>query len=195
MPLAGDIKPSGLAHLGKSAISVVKREMIRLKPIHRRSTIRQVEILIAIVVDVPISGCHSAESPAKSGLQCHIGKCPITIVAVKEGPVLGEHGRFSTHSTLDHLRNIERRIGHKEVEPAVVVVVEKKGHESKQRSGHPCYCGRIGKRSVAIVVIQDIFSAIIHRVEVEPAVVIVVAPDYPDGRPPRRRLQPPQLVP
>src|SRR5256884_6829481 len=60
--------------------------------------------------------------------------------------------------------------GNKKMEMAVVVVVEEPRGNRPAAACHACLCGDVGERSVAIVVIQDIFSVVGHE-QISKAVV------------------------
>ena len=63
---------------------------------------------------------------------------------------------------------------HKEIEMAVVIVIEEARGNRPAAARHACFFGDIGKGSVAIVVVQDIFSIARHE-EVSKTIVIIVS--------------------
>src|SRR4029453_18619222 len=64
--------------------------------------------------------------------------------------------------------------GHEQVEPAVVVVVEKAGAGAPSAGGDAGTGGDVGERPVAHVAVQGV-AAVVGHVDVGEAVVIVIA--------------------
>jgi hypothetical protein len=66
---------------------------------------------------------------------------------------------------------------HKKIEKAVVVVIEEARGNRPASTRNACFCGYIRERSVAIVVVQDIFSVVGHE-KIGEAVVVIVGDSH-----------------
>src|SRR5580704_4624105 len=138
----------------------------------------EINIEITVVVDVAEVRAHGHEDAIETDFRGDIAKRAVAkiFVELERLRVRGE-AEIGTHGFVD--RNVVA--GHKQVGPTVIVVIEKPGGEALPRFLHSGLKRNIGKGSVVIVVIKRIVAVEIGDVEINIAVVIVIARNHAFG--------------
>jgi len=132
--------PSAAAHpgfggdVGEGAIAIVVVENVAAK-------VGNQEIHVAVVVVVTGGHTHSVQAALKASLLRHVSERPIAIVPVKAVPEarVGFVRRRAMRHGIENLRSIYK----KQVEPAIVVVVEH-GDSANHRFGQVLLAGAAG---------------------------------------------------
>ena len=138
----------------------------------------EVEIGIAVIVDVPEVGPHGLGGTEQVALLADFGKTPLSVAPVEVHP-----GRLQLVGPIEvrggHCGD-SRGIGcHEQVEGAVVVVVPEPGGETVQGAVYPQLRRHIGEGAVPSVAVQAVGPAQVRHVQVRQAVSVVVPPRPP----------------
>ena len=137
----------------------------------------EVEVEVAVVVDVAGVDRHDGHRPREPGLAAHFAEPAGAEVVVEVGVIVGSHRQAEV---IGHdLGEVAAVVADEDIEPAVVVVVPEHAGEAVRRPDDPQLGGDVDERAVALVAIEPGGAFHVRDEQVEPAVVVVVAPGRP----------------
>src|SRR5580658_1792941 len=138
----------------------------------------EINVEESVVIDVAEVGAHGHEDAIESDISGDVAKLSVAKILV-ELERLGIGGKAEVAAD----RFIDRNVvaGHKQVGPAIVVIIEEPRGETLPRFLHAGLKSDVGKGSVVIVVVEEIVSVQIGNVKINIAVVIVIARNHALG--------------
>jgi hypothetical protein len=146
----------------EASAGIVAERDVRPERREERIARAEVEILIAVVVEVAEVRAHREEHAVQPALDGHVVK-PTLAIALVELHGVRRHDVVSVKrgDLLRALRlSIEGRrlavVGRQQIEVPIVVVIEEPGREPKDRIGHARFRGHVGEREIAVVVVEAI---------------------------------------
>src|SRR5439155_7651516 len=136
-------------------------------------------------VVVIVGECHAQSAPlldGDAGLLDDVLEGAIAAIAIKKicrGRKFGGRaiGSPSPAASLAMFGVPFHVAGHKKIEMAVVIVVEEARGNRPASSCNACFCGYVRERSVAIVVVQNIFSVVGYE-KIGKTVVVIVGDSH-----------------
>ncbi len=169
-----------LGHVLESAPSTFLIHQVRDQARQAHPARPEVDVEIAVVVDVAEVGAHDRHRPGEADLPAHLAEA-VRAEVVVEVRMVG-FGDRQAEVIGDDLGQALRVVVDEEVEPAVVVVVPEPCRRSRLRRPDDAeLAGDVDERAVAAVVVEPARAVHVRDEQVEPAVVVVVAPGRPLG--------------
>ena len=158
----------------RSPIDVLEHE-VDVQALVRHVAGPQVDVEVAVVVDVPEVRAHRRHRPVEADLLGDVAEA-----VLNRGCGRGEGGStpaiFKPIALAEHLGDPGPVVVDVEVEEAVVVVVPEPAGEAEVGAGDAELRGDVAELAVPFVVVQAARLAHVRDEEVEPAVAVVVAP-------------------
>ena len=131
----------------------------------------EINVEVSVVVDVAEVCAHGHEDAIETDFGGDIAKLAVAKILVElERLGIGRKAEIAADRFID--RNVVA--GHKQIGPAVIVIVEKPCGETLPWLLHASLQGDVSKSSVVIVVIKKIVAVEIGNVKIDIAVVIVI---------------------
>ena len=150
-------------------------ERVAFQASHLRRACRQINVKVAIAINVAEVRAHRTEGPGESSFFRYIGERAIAVVPIKHLPVCLIHCLASELRSDE--RNVGTGIGNENIQIAIVIVVKEKGDERIGDSQiHARFRCHVGECPIAVVPIEDVLCAVVDNVNINVAIVIVIAP-------------------
>src|SRR6266545_181671 len=144
--VAGAGEADGGGEVGEGAVAVVVKEAVGLEARELGVAGAEVEIEVAVVIQVGDSGSHGAHGIVEAGFTGDVGKGAVAVIAEEAAGVGVERGGMVPLLQALDDRLPRGKAGGEEVGPAVVVVVEEEGDKAVvRRLGDAGLTGDVGE--------------------------------------------------